>query len=217
MTGIANVIQRRTGLALAVLGILLTLLLVISPAEATLGNAVKIVYLHGALERVSTYAYLSAALIGLGYLIMRRPALAVWTQSLAEVAIGLWVAHFVVSLPAQWLAWGGITFSEPRVNSAIWIMGLTLVIYVVTRWMGDEIWVALGALANAAVFLIIMRGTINILHPFNPITGSDSLDIKIFYAAIVLTVAAGSAVGAWWRSRRIAPRGLNRIAEQPAL
>ncbi len=215
---LANRIQKQISPVLAGLVILLAVLLVISPAEATLGNAVKIVYLHGALERVSTYIYLSAAVVGLGYLVLRRPPLAAWTQALAEVAIGLWVAQFIVSLPAQWLAWGGITLGEPRVNSAAWIMGLTLVIYAVTRWMGDAIWMAVGAVANAAVFLIVMRGTVNILHPFNPIIGSDSLDIKIFYAAIVLTIAIASGMITWGRAVRIeTPVSRTSVEKQPVL
>ncbi len=187
----------------AVWAVLLIGLLVFSPAEVTLGNVVKIVYLHGALERVSTYAYLAAAALGLGYLGLRRPSSARWTQGMTEVAIGLWVAEFIISLPAQWLAWGGITLSEPRVNNAIWIMGLTLAIYIVTRWMAEPAWLAFGAVANAAVLLLVLNGTANILHPFNPITGSDSLDIKLFYAAIVLTIAAASFLVVWRREMQI--------------
>jgi hypothetical protein len=32
-----------------------------------------------------------------------------------------------------------------------------------------------------------MRGAINVLHPIDPILGSDSIAIKGFYLAIVLT------------------------------
>ncbi len=199
--------------ALGILAALLAVLLVLSPSEATLGNVVKIVYLHGSLERVSTYAYLAAAILGLAYLVLRRSSLAAWTQAMAEVAIGLWLAEFIISLPAQWLAWGGITLDEPRVNGALWILALTLVIYIVARWIGDKLWIAFAAIANALVLYLVLRGEVNILHPLNPITGSDSPEIKIFYAVIVLTVAAAAVVIAWYRAGQIVAQAVSLRAE----
>ncbi len=188
----------------AALLVLLGLLLVLSPSEVTLGNVVKIVYLHGALERVSAFAYLGAGALGLAQLAFRRAALVRWTQAMAETAIGLWLAQILVSLPAQILAWGGITWTEPRVNSAVWFFGLTLVVYAVARWMNQKPWLSLAAATNALVVLLILRGTVNILHPLSPIVASDSLDIKVFYAAIVLTTAALALLIAWDRGRHLA-------------
>jgi hypothetical protein len=47
---------------------------------------------------------------------------------------------------------------------------------------------SLAAIANAAILVIVLRGAINILHPVDPIVGSDSPAIKIFYAAIVIVM-----------------------------
>jgi hypothetical protein len=179
-------LERNRLFVYALLMMFLAVLLILSPAEATLGNVVKIVYLHGSLERISTYAYLAAGLLGVGQLAIRRETLAYWTQAVAETAIGLWLAQFVVSLPAQILAWGSIALSEPRVNSALWILGLTVLLYGVARWMGQHAWMSIAAAANAIIVLLILRGTVDIVHPFNPIVASDSMDIKLFYAAIVL-------------------------------
>lgn len=88
--------------------LLLAVLVVLSPAEATLGQVVKIVYLHGALERVAVWAFLAAGVSGLAQAIRKSARLAAWTQAAMEAAIVLWIAHYVVSLPAQILAWGEI-------------------------------------------------------------------------------------------------------------
>lgn len=188
----------------AALFVLLLALLILSPAEATLGNVVKIVYAHGAAERVSSYAYLLAGVLGVVTLSLRffdsatknvaplRMTWAMtidrWTQAVMETAIVFWVAQFVISAPAQLLAWGAFTLNEPRVAGAAWILGLTALVYVVARWIGEKSWMALGAIANAAIYTIVLRGEVNILHPFDPILGSDSFAIKIFYAAIVITL-----------------------------
>jgi hypothetical protein len=167
------------------LGTLLVLLL-LSPAEATLGNVVKIVYAHGAAERISAYAYLIAGGLGLVQLALNRPGLALWTRATTETAIVFWLAQFLISLPAQILAWGALTWNEPRVIGAVWILVLTGLVYAVALWIGDTSWMALAATANAAIVLVVLRGSINILHPLNPIIGSDSAGIKMAYAAIVL-------------------------------
>ncbi len=194
----------------AALFAVLLALLVLSPAEATLGNVVKIVYAHGAAERVSSYAYLIAG--GLGVIAMslrgailsgtkwsRRMAtkqsptstvegIERWTQAVTETAIVFWIAQFIISAPAQVLAWGAFTLDEPRVAGALWILALTALTYIVARWIGEKNWMSFAAIANAAIYVIVLRGEVNILHPFDPILGSDSVAIKVFYAAIVITM-----------------------------
>lgn len=198
-------VPRLSATALGIVALLAALvaLVLLSPAEATLGNVVKIVYLHGALERVATFAYLGAGALGIGYLASKRERLGAWAQACAEIAILFWIAQFVVSLPAQVLAWGGITWDEPRVMSATWILAFTTTIYIVARWMGGTVWMSAAAFANALILGLILRGAINILHPFNPIFGSDSVAIKFFYTAMVLVTAALASLLAYERARRI--------------
>ena len=186
-------------------GLLLVLaaLLWLSPAEATLGNVVKIVYLHGALQRVAVLAYLVAGALGIAQLIWTRAPVVAWTQATMEMALLLWIGHFVVSLPAQVLAWGGIALGEPRVASALWIMLGTFVVYVIARWMQQAWWLALAAILNAVVVLVILRGAINVLHPLNPIFGSDSPAIIAFYLAITFVVTLLAALGIYDRARML--------------
>ena len=202
MTTLTRTLKQNRFVIYAVLLIVLLALLVLSPAEATLGNVVKIVYAHGAAERVASYAYLIAGGLGLVALSLRgiilsgaqrsRRTLAMtlerWTQAVIETAIVFWVAQFVISAPAQILAWGAFTLNEPRVAGAVWILALTALIYLVARWIGEKSWMSFAAIANAAIYIIVLRGEVNILHPFDPILGSDSLAIKAFYAAIVVTM-----------------------------
>jgi hypothetical protein len=191
MTTLTRTLQKNSLTIYAALVLALLALLAFSPAEATLGNVVKIVYAHGAAERVSAYAYLIAGALGVAHLslqVARRLAMTLgnWVQAVAETAIVFWLAQVVVSLPAQLLAWGAMTWNEPRVAGALWILTLSALVYVIARWIGEANWMSFAAVANAAIFLIVLRGAINILHPIDPIVGSDSLAIKGFYAAIVV-------------------------------
>jgi hypothetical protein len=212
---------------------LLAALLWLSPAEATLGNVVKIVYAHGAAQRVAMYLYIVAGALGIAALVLSlrgaqfatkqhlhrtqvpvsptpseiasqktlTMTLSTWSCAVMETALVFWAIQFVVSLPAQVLAWGGISWTEPRVLSALWVLVFTVLVYMVAVWVGDARWMPIAAIANAAIALILLRGAVNILHPIDPILGSESLAIKIFYAAIVLTTGALAILFARDRAR----------------
>ncbi len=188
MTGFARSLERNYGMVSGALVLALGILLVLSPAEAILGNVVKIVYLHGAAERVSTYVYLMAAVCGLVQFVRGHTGLVAWTRALSETAIAFWIGQFIISLPAQLFTWGGLMWNEPRVVSAFWILVLTTLVYLVACWMAEPAWFSFAAVANGAIVLIVLRGGVNLLHPLNPIIASDSVSIKLFYAAIVVVM-----------------------------
>lgn len=206
MTTLTRTLQNNW-LVYAALLLTLLALLALSPAEATLGNVVKIVYAHGAAQRIATYAYLIAGGLGIIALSLRaakrrgniqstsgiasrRLAMTFenWTQAVTETAIVFWFAHILISVPAQVLAWGALTLDEPRVASALWILAFTALVYIVARWIGEASWLSMAAIINTAILFIVLRGAVNILHPIDPIIASDSLTIKGFYAAIVVTM-----------------------------
>jgi hypothetical protein len=185
MASLTGVLKQNRWIAYGALLLVLGAVLLWAPAEATLGNVVKIVYLHGALERVSVAAYLAAGALGLAYIASRRDPIARWVRAVAETAIVFWIAQAVVSLPAQVLAWGAIVWNEPRVLGALWIAGLTGLTYLVARWINDAAWLALVAVVNAVLVALVLRGAVNIVHPPDAIAASDSVEIKIAYAALI--------------------------------
>ena len=218
MAALTRALRQSYWLVYVALLLVLVALLVLAPTEARLGNVVKIVYAHGAAERVAVAAYLIAAVLGVAYVSLRsailserseskdapkqspireaeiasRKSLAMtllrWTRAITETALIFWLAHIVISAPAQILAWGTITLTEPRVASALNILMATTIVYVAACWM-DKSWVwAFAAMVNAAIVVIVLRNTLNIVHPLDPILGSDSIAIKVFYVAIVVVM-----------------------------
>ncbi len=203
MTTLVRALQRNSlSIYVALFGALVALL-ILSPAEATLGNVVKIVYAHGAAERVSMYTYLIAGALGLVALAIKSASVARWTQAATETALAFWLAQIVISAPAQVLAWGALTLDEPHVSSALWILALTTLVYLVARWIAEPGGLALAAVANAVIVMLVLRGALNILHPIDPIIGSDSIAIKVFYAAIVLVAGMIATQCARDRAARI--------------
>ncbi len=82
------------------------LILALMPAERTLGQVIKIVYLHGALSRGGMVGFAAAGICAGAYLIRPRPALLRWAEALSISGLGFWIAHFLVSMPATRLTWG---------------------------------------------------------------------------------------------------------------
>lgn len=179
--------QPRPWVIYPILILLLGMLVALSPAESTLGSVVKLVYLHGAMERVAVFGFLLAGVFGLVHFFSQRQVLARWAQASLETGLVFWLAQFIVSLPAQVLAWGAISWDEPRVVGALWIMALSGLTYAVARWIGGARWMSCAAIASAVIVTAVLRGEVNVVHPPNAILASDSLAIKFFYAAIVLS------------------------------
>jgi hypothetical protein len=194
--------KRALVMAVALLA-LLTVLLILSPAERQLGNLVKIIYLHGALARVGLYAFMVAGLLGLIYLIRRQPALVRWSNAVQLAGMIVFIVHFVLSVIPTHETWGvWIAFEEPRTRMTLQIIGVGLLIIIVRRLIDDD---GLHAMANfalgAAVLLLNLRTGV-LRHPLNPIGDSTSSSIQLYYLGILLTCGALTALLAWWLAER---------------
>lgn len=189
----------RAGAAALVLLALLAALLAMSPAEARLGNLIKIIYLHGALARVGIYAILLAGLLGLVYLIRPRAGLLRWSNAVQMAGLAAFIAHFALSVIPTRATWGvWIAFDEPRTRMTLQIVGVGLLVMVVRRVVDDGRFSALANLLLGVAVLLLNLGTGVLRHPLNPIGESSSAGIRVFYLAILLTCAALTGLLAWW-------------------
>jgi len=194
--------KRALVLAVALLA-LLALLLILSPAEAQLGNLIKVIYLHGALARVGLYALMLAALPALAYLIRPRPALLRWSNAIQVAGMSVFVVHFVLSVIPTYETWGmWIAFDEPRTRMTLQIIGVGLLVIVVRRLIDDRRFSAVANLLLGAAVLLLNVRTGVLRHPLNPIGESTSSAIQLYYAGILLTCAALTGLLAWWLATR---------------
>lgn len=163
------------------------LILVLMPAEKTLGQVIKVVYLHGALSRAGMLGFVAAGIAGIAYLIARKPALERWTGGLLLSAWGFWTAHFLVSMPATRLTWGPwVAWGEPRVTMTLQVIAAGLGVIVVTRLLKDGRFTAAAAgLLGLAVALLALRTGV-IRHPLDPIGTSPSALLRLVYLLLIL-------------------------------
>ena len=194
---------KRAGIAAAVLLAVLALLVWLSPAEAQLGNLIKIIYLHGALARVGIYAILLAGVLGLVFLVRPRPALLHWSNAVQVAGLIAFITHFALSVIPTHETWGmWIAFDEPRTQMSLQIIGVGIIVVLVRRLVDDD---RLSGLANAllgAAVLLLNARTGILRHPANAIGDSTSSSIQLFYLGIVLICAALVGLLAWYLAQR---------------
>ena len=184
-------------------------ILLLMPLEKTLGQVIKIVYLHGALSRAGMLGLIAAGLAGALFLLTRRPALAAWTRGLLLSGWIFWIAHFIVSMPATRLTWGPwIAWGEPRVTMTLQLAAAGLVVILVTRLVNDDRFTSVAAalLAVAVGWLAFATGVIR--HPLDPIGSSPSAAFQLVYLALLVPVVGGMFLVAWRLARPASPQRL---------
>lgn len=187
-------ISRRAWLVLAGLLLVSAGVVWLSPAEATLGDAIKYVYVHVALTWAGMLGIFIGGLVGLGVVLSGRADWLHWAKIIGWVGLGLFILGGVGSALASLMTWGGIAWQEPRnllmLNAiAIGLIGLILASWVPwTRVAGGLIALFAGYVAWA------IPNSPRVLHPENPIGSSSSLAIPLTFGVLTL-LAIG--VGVW--------------------
>jgi len=181
--------------AAASLGLAAALWLI--PPEQTLGNVIKVIFLHGALVRVGLLTFAAAGILSLAYLVTRKPLLAVWTMAAQESAVIVWIVYALTSMVSTWLSWGEwIAWEEPRVRASFHVLWFSAACLLLVLWMGNRIFAAFANLLVAGVAWTLISGASIIRHPFDPIGTSGSSTYQMLYWVMVtaLLVLAGVLV-----------------------
>ena len=191
-------------LALGLL-LLLVLWLVLAPAEARLGQVVKLIYVHGALVWTGLLTFSLAGLLGLAALLLRYVAgrsAAAWYRGSRAAGLGALLVWAVYALSAmivtgltwgQWIAWG-----EPRVRATAMILLAAVAAAVVVRLVDEPEFTALVNVALGIAPWLVVSRVEAIRHPVDPIGGSGSAAIQGFYLLILLTVVGLAATLVAW-------------------
>jgi len=181
----------------------LALLLWLSPAEQTLGQMVKLVYLHGALVRTAMALFVVSLPINLVALIGGRRGWLAWGKALTWTAILIWLAHTLFSMVTTYAAWGVfIAWFEPRTRFTFTLAAVGAIITGVAYLVDHARFSALvfALLAGLALGLAPRLGVVQ--HPLNAIGSSPSSAIRTYYVAmLVVSLAMGGLVAGWMRTR----------------
>jgi hypothetical protein len=172
----------------------------IGPQEKSLGDNIRIVYLHGAWALTAEAAFGLAALAGLVGILFRRDDFHRWSGALGYTGLFFWLIYLPLSLWAMQANWNGLFLAEPRFRVAVVFaitgfllqLGLTLLARpVFTSLFNVLFFVALRiGLARAAY----------VMHPPpSPIFSSGILSLQLFFITITfLTAVSAYFMARWW-------------------
>lgn len=191
-------IRRRFWPLIALCALSAALVLALMPAEKTLGQIIKLIYLHGALSRAGMIGFWAAAIAGAAYLIRPNSWSLRWSQALLWSGCGFWLAHFIVSMPATRLTWGPwIAWNEPRVAMTLQVAAVGLIVIAVT-WLVDSgrFTAVANLLLGLTVFFLVERTGV-LRHPLDPIGSSPSSTLQFVYLLLVAPIVASMFLVAW--------------------
>ena len=175
-----------------------------SPAEATLGNAVKLVYVHVAFSQAGVFGMVVAGLMGLGVLATGHQGLSRLMVRTGAVFFGLFVMGLFISAFAQAATWGGIAWREPRLVTALNGVAFGVIVIVGAMMIDND---RIKGAAHAILGFYIAYSQLsarNVLHPNNAISDSASSAIRLSNLAL-LGLAVGLGVWLVWELRQSSP------------
>ena len=185
-----KLLDRRTiPMSLAGLTILVAILLYTVPPEQTLGNIIKVVFLHGALVETGLIAFGVAGLLGVACLVWNRETVYRWCWAAQKTALVVWVLYALSSIVATYRAWGvAIAWEEPRVLASAKILIVGVGFLLLALWVNHRQFTAVVNVVMAVLAWSLAKGAVTVRHPFNPIGSSDSTVFKGLFAIIALVI-----------------------------
>jgi hypothetical protein len=190
---------------LTVVAIFITLLILLSPEEKSLGANVRIVYLHGAWVLTAIMVLAAAGLSGLAGLITRGVRWHRWSQALGRTGMLFWITYLPLSLWAMETNWNGLFLSEPR-----WRIAAIFAVTGLLLQAGLAL-IDLPALTSGAnlVFVIALAVSLlnvdTVLHPPpSPIFSSGNSRIEFFFIGLnsLTLLAAWLIARLWYRAAK---------------
>jgi len=153
----------------------------IGPQEKTLGENVRVVYLHGAWVLTAELFLALASLTGLVGLLMRSDRWHAWSQALGRTGVIFWILYLPLSLWAMQANWNGLFLAEPRFRVAFIFAVTGGLLQIGLTVIGHS---ALTSLSNFLFFValeIALSQADYVMHPPpSPIFRSGNFSLQLY-------------------------------------
>ncbi len=171
-------------------GILLTFaaIILLVPPEKTLGETIRLIYVHVAFTRAGMYGFYIAGLLGAIVIVLGNPRLQALTQTVTWVSFFLFFVGGIFSIFAQRASWGGLPFSEPRNRTSLQVMAVVIIVLIGNSWIP---WIRLRGvlyLLLAGYVAWVIPRTPLVLHPANAASSSSSPWFRVTFPVLTALV-----------------------------
>jgi hypothetical protein len=188
-----------------ILALLITAgLTALGPQEKSLGNNIRIVYLHGAWALTAEAALGLAAGAGLLGILFRRENLHRWSAALEHTGLFFWLSYLPLSLWAMQANWNGLFLAEPRFRVAVIFSVTGVLLQIGLTLLARPIFTSLFNVLFFAALRIGLARADYIMHPPpSPIFNSGILSLQLFFVVVIfLTISAAYFMTLWWLQKQ---------------
>ncbi|HSG47507.1 MAG TPA: hypothetical protein VLA43_06845 [Longimicrobiales bacterium] len=189
-TDLRSDVGSKAGLALALVAAAAWAAL--APPERSLGDGIRVVYLHVAATMAGLTCLYGVGLVGavaafqpLGLAETRLRS--VWIAGLAAFALG-----FVLSLVSATVSWGGIFWAEPRVRASLGVGAVGLVALAVHGSLGAGRVRHLVWPVSALLAFVLLGSAPLYVHPDHPVQRTTPLGIRAAFIGISICLLVAS-------------------------
>jgi len=181
-------LSSRKFLVIRLVILLLALVLAVwaSPAEETLGNSVKIVYVHGSIVQVGELLIILSGVLGLIYFLGKSESVIRWSAAFQKVGLLFLLVSLFVSLYAASQIWGNINFGEPRLQALIRILVAGTASIAMIMLFPKPAVIAWSGIVMVAFSVFNVVTAVLVVHPDNAIGSSNSFAIKFYYGLMLV-------------------------------
>jgi hypothetical protein len=181
------------------------LILWFSPAEQTLGQGMKWVYIHVAFIWTAMLGMLIVGGLSLLQVFSDQAGWRLWGRAASWVTLGLLALAILTSVIVMQVNWGGISWDEPRTQSLLRATAVWIIAHIAGPWIPDRRVRGLLVAVAIAVALLPMRFGPLVIHPQDPLGMSSSNAIRLDSVALFGVALAASASLTWVIKQRLKP------------
>jgi hypothetical protein len=176
----------------------------LGPQERSLGNNIRIVYLHGAWVLTAEAALGVSAAAGLLGILFWREILNRWSAALGYTGLFFWVTYLPLSLWAMQANWNGLFLAEPRFRVAVIFSVTGVLLQIGLTLLARPVFTSLfNVLFFIALRIGLSRANYVMHPPPSPIFNSGIISLQLFFIGIIfLTMTAAYFMARWWLQRQ---------------
>lgn len=168
-----------------------------SPAERSLGQGIKLVYIHVSLIWAAMVGFVIAGVLGAITAFSANPRLHVWQESMSWVALAWYVIGVLMAMLAAKINWGAVHWNEPLLLASLRFLAAAVLVQAAKNWIATpRVRGALNALL--AFFLMFsILGAPQVMHPQSPIRQSTSATIQLTFLGMFILSSLAEAWAIW--------------------
>ena len=174
------------------------------PQEKSLGNNIRIVYLHGAWALTAEAVLGISAAAGLFGILFRRDSMHRWSAALGYTGLFFWVTYLPLSLWAMQANWNGLFLTEPRFRVAVIFAATGVLLQLGLTLLAKPVITSLfNVLYFVALWISLSRAGYVMHPPPSPIFSSGIFSLQLFFIIItLLTTSAAYFMTRWWLQKQ---------------